>query len=153
MNTVTIIWLAVAVVMAILEAATTQLVSIWFAIGGAAACVTSLFTDSIWIQVIVFVAVSAVALLATRPLAKRMKAKKAEPTNADRNIGREGVVITAIDNTAALGQVRVGTTIWTARSADGSPIPEGSRVTVTAIEGVKLICLPLEGKGDRVSGG
>jgi len=145
MDTMTIVWLVVAVVMAIIEASTAQLVSIWFSIGGAAACVTSIITDNILIQVIVFVAVCAVALIATRPIAKRLKEKKAEPTNADRYVGREGVVITAIDNTAARGQVRVDSSVWTARSADGSPIPEGTRVTVTAIEGVKLICRPAEG--------
>ena len=142
MQTMTIIWLAIAVVMAAVEAATTQLVSIWFAIGGVAACITSLFTDTVWIQLIVFAAVSAAALVLTRPIARKLKEKKLEPTNRDRCIGREGVVITAIDNDAAKGQVRVGTSVWTARSRDGSPIPEGTKVTVTAIEGVKLIVKP-----------
>lgn len=143
MNTMTLIWLGIAILAAAVEAATAQLVSIWFAIGGTAACITSLFVDTIWIQVIVFVAVSAVALVATRPIARRLKEKKAEPTNADRNIGKEGAVITAIDNLAAAGQVKVGSSVWTARSQDGSVIPEGTRVTVTAIEGVKLIVKPI----------
>ena len=143
MDKMTIIWLAAAVLMAVVEAATTQLVSIWFAIGGVAACVTSLITDSVWIQIIVFVAVSAAALLLTRPLAKKMKNHKAEPTNSDRYLGKEGVVTAAIDNDAAAGQVRVGTSLWTARSADGSPISAGTKVTVTAIEGVKLMVKPL----------
>lgn len=145
MDTMTIVWLVVAVVMTILEASTVQLVSIWFAIGGAAACIASLITGNILIQVIVFVAVSAVALIVTRPMVKKLREKKAEPTNADRYVGREGVVVTAIDNTVARGQVRVDSSVWTARSADGSPIPEGTKVTVTAIEGVKLICTPAEG--------
>jgi membrane protein implicated in regulation of membrane protease activity len=143
METMTIIWLVLAVVMAVLEAATVQLVSIWFVIGSVAACVTSLITDSILIQAIVFVAVTAIALIATRPLVKKIRSKKAEPTNSDRYIGMEGVVTSAIDNLAAAGQVRVGGSVWTARSADDNPIPEGTRVTVTAIEGVKLIVKPL----------
>lgn len=143
MDTMTIIWLGVAVVMAVVEAATTQLVSIWFAIGAVAACITSLVTGMIWVQVIVFVAVSAAALLATRPLAKRLKEKKVEHTNSDRLIGMEGVIITAVDNDTAAGQARVSSSVWTARSADGKPIPEGTKVTVTAIEGVKLIVKPL----------
>lgn len=139
MDPVTYIWLGLAVLMAAAEAATPQLVSIWFALGAVAACITSLFTDSVWIQVIVFVAVSGVALILTRPLAAKLKEKKVEHTNSDRFVGQEGMVITAIDNDAAVGQVRVGSSVWTARSADGSPIPEGVKVTVTAIEGVKLI--------------
>lgn len=139
MDSITIIWLIVAVVMAVVEAATVQLVSVWFAIGAVAGCVTSLITPSIPIQLIVFAVVSAFALVITRPLVKRIKVKKAEATNSDRYIGQEAVVIQAIDNNAAKGMVRVGTTKWTARSADGSPIEEGATVTVTAIEGVKLI--------------
>lgn len=139
MDKMTIIWLGLAVLAAAVEAATPQLVSIWFAVGGVAACITSLFVDLIWIQIIVFVAVTGVALILTRPLAKKLREKNVAHTNSDRYVGQEGVVITAIDNDAAVGQVRVGSSVWTARSADGSPIPEGAKVTVTAIEGVKLI--------------
>ncbi len=139
MNTMTIIWLVLAVVMAVAEAATVQLVSIWFAIGSAAACITSLFTDNIIIQAVVFVTVTAIALAATRPIAKKLKAKKAEATNADRYIGKRAIVVTAIDNDKAEGMVKVDNQKWTARSENGEVIPEGSQVTVTAIEGVKLI--------------
>lgn len=139
MDNMTIIWLAVAIVMAIVEACTVQLVSIWFAIGAGAACISSLFTDSIIIQVVVFVVVSAIALAITRPLVKKMKQKKAEPTNADRYVGKNAVVITAIDNAKAEGMVKVDNEKWTARSVTGEVIPEGTSVTVTAIEGVKLM--------------
>lgn len=139
MDKMTIIWLALAVIMAIVEATTVQLVSIWFAIGGAAACVTSLITDNVVIQAAVFVAVSAIALAVTRPLVKKMKQRGAEPTNADRYIGKTAVVVTAIDNQNAEGMVKVDNQKWTARSESGEIIPEGATVTVTAIEGVKLI--------------
>ena len=139
MEQITIIWLAVAVVMAVIEAVTVQLVSIWFAIGAVAGCITSLFTPSLTIQLIVFAVVSALALIITRPVVKRIKVKKAEPTNSDKYIGRNAVVIETIDNASAKGQVKVGSSVWTARSQDGSPIKEGTSVTVTAIEGVKLI--------------
>lgn len=139
MDTMTIIWLVLAVLMAVVEACTVQLVSVWFAIGGAAACITSLITDNIIIQVAVFVGVSAIALIATRPLVKKIRKKGSEPTNADRYIGKTAVVITEIDNENASGMVKVDNQKWTARSAGGEKIPEGASVTVTAIEGVKLI--------------
>lgn len=142
MDKMTIFWLIFAVVMGILEACTVQLVSIWFAVGGVAACITSLFTDSIIIQVVVFVAVSAIALAATRPLVKKMKNRRSEPTNADRYIGKQAIVIQAIDNDKAQGMVKVDNEKWTARSADGQTLSEGASVTVTAIEGVKLIVTP-----------
>ena len=139
MSQVTIIWLVVAVIMAIIEASTVQLVSIWFAVGAVAGCITSLFTENLSIQLIVFAVVSALALIITRPLVKRIKVKKAEATNADRTIGKTGVVIETIDNAAAKGLIKVGNTTWSARSVDGKSIEKGASVTVAAIEGVKLM--------------
>lgn len=154
MDSMTVFWLALAVVMAVLEAVTVQLVSIWFVVGGLAACITSLLTDSLLIQVAVFIGATALALVITRPLVRRLKDKKAEPTNADRYVGKTAVVLSAIDNGRAEGMVKVDNQKWTARSADGRPIEAGASVTVTAIEGVKLIVVPSpreEGvaKGDR----
>ena len=143
MDKMTIIWLVIAVVMAVVEASTVQLVSVWFAVGAVAACITSLFTQSIPIQIVVFAAVTALALVITRPLVKKMKVKKAEATNSDKYIGREGVVTQAIDNNAAKGQVKIGSSVWTARSQNGQPVEEGALVTVTAIEGVKVIVKPV----------
>ena len=139
MDNMTIFWLILAVVMAVLEGVTVQLVSIWFCIGGAAACITSLFTDNIIIQAAVFVVVSGIALAVTRPLVRKMKRRGSEPTNADRYIGKTAVVVTAIDNEKAQGMVKVDNEKWTARSQSGEPIAEGTSVTVEAIEGVKLI--------------
>ena len=139
MSTMTIIWLVIAVVMGVTEACTVQLVSVWFAIGSAAACITSLFTDQIYIQVIVFVVVTAIALAVTRPLVKKLKRKRPEATNADRYIGKHGIVVQDIDNAHAKGMVKVDNEKWTARSADAQPIKQGESIIVTAIEGVKLI--------------
>ena len=139
MSQAVIIWLVVAVIMAVVEAVTVQLVSVWFAVGAVAGCITAIFTDNVSIQLIVFVAVSLVAMLITRPLVKRIKVKKAEATNSDKYIGKTAVVIEAIDNAAAKGQVKVGGTTWSARSVDGKQIEAGASVTVVAIEGVKLM--------------
>ena len=139
MDSMTIFWLIIAVAMAVLEAVTVQLVSVWFAIGAAAACIASVFTDSILIEVAVFVAVSAIALAITRPLVKKIKRRGAEATNADRYVGKTAVVITAVDNEKAQGMVKVDNQKWTARSVTGEIIPEGTVVTVDAIEGVKLM--------------
>ena len=139
MDNMTIFWLILAIAMAVLEGVTVQLVSIWFAIGSLAACITSLVTDNIIIEGIAFVAVTAIALAVTRPLVKRMKNRRAQATNSDRYIGKTAVVISAIDNEKAEGMVKVDNQKWTARSANGKPIEAGALVTVKAIEGVKLI--------------
>ena len=142
MSDMTVLWLVIAVLMAVIEATTVQMVSIWFALGALSACVTTLFTGDVATQIVVFVAVSGLALIVTRPMVKRIKVKKSEATNADRYIGKQGVVIDPIDNENAKGLVKVGTSTWSARSLDGQLIDKGKPVTVCAIEGVKLIVKP-----------
>ena len=93
----------------------------------------------LWLQWVLFVAVSAAALVCTRPLVKRLTGFGRQDTNAGRVVGQVAVVTQQIDNTAAVGQAKVLGNVWTARSARGTVIPEGSRVIVRAIEGVKII--------------
>jgi membrane protein implicated in regulation of membrane protease activity len=141
----TIIWLVLMLVLAFLEAATTQLVTIWFALGALVAMLASIFHAPLWLQVVLFAVVSAAALVLTRPLAKKLTKATKVPTNADRVIGRTGVVQDAVNNETAVGTILVDGAVWSARSADGSQIPSGARVTVERIEGVKCI-VSVEGK-------
>lgn len=134
-----IFWLVLAVVLGIIEATTPQLVSIWFAVGAVGGCITSLITDNIWVQIIVAVVITVVTLIATRPLAKRITTVKKTHTNSDRNIGKTAIVIADIDNVKAVGQVKVGYSIWSAKSADDKVIEKDTKVIVKAIEGAKLV--------------
>ena len=86
------IWIGFAVFMLICEALTSQLVSIWFVIGGICAAISCIFTDNILIQSSVFIIVSFVCLIFTRPLVKKITKKKIEHTNSDSLIGRMGLV-------------------------------------------------------------
>jgi membrane protein implicated in regulation of membrane protease activity len=78
-------------------------------------------------------------LIVTRPLVKKIMDFKKVDTNAGRYIGKNGVVITQINNTLGEGQVNVLGSVWTARSEDDSIIEIGENVRIKAIEGVKLI--------------
>ena len=123
----------------IAEAATVGLVSIWFVAGALAALIAVLLGAGIWVQLVAFVVVSAAALALTRPLVKKITAGRSVPTNADRVLGRTARVTETIDNDSASGAVYVDGKTWTARSADGSVLPAGSRVEIRRMEGVKLI--------------
>lgn len=136
---ITIVWLVLMLVLAFLEAATTQLVTIWFALGALAAMLASIFHAPLWLQVVLFAVISAAALILTRPLAKKLMKTDKVPTNADRVLQQTGIVQDAVDNTAATGTILVDGAVWSARSADGTPIPPGTQVTVERIEGVKCI--------------
>lgn len=133
------LWLAVIVVAAIIEALTAQLVSIWFVVGGVAGLIAYVCGAPFWLQLDLFVVVTALTLLVTRPFVKKLMHFKKVDTNADRYIGKDGIVITEINNTLGHGQVKVMGSVWTARSTDGSVIPAGANVLIHAIEGVKLI--------------
>ena len=134
-----IVWAVAIVVFGVLEGMTTQLVSIWFVLGAIAALIASLCSASFALQVIIFVAVTVITLIATRPIVKKRINTKVEKTNADRCIGESAVVTEEINNLEAKGQVKTDGKIWTARSSDGSIIPENTVVTVERIDGVKLI--------------
>ena len=125
-----------------LEAATAQLVSIWFAGGGLAGLIAHVLHAPFWLQVIAAAVATLILLLATRPLVRRFLRGKETRTNADRVVGRTAVVTEPIDNVLAKGRVSVLGSDWTARSLDGGAIPAGAQVRVERIEGVKLIVSP-----------
>lgn len=132
-------WIALTVVLILIEAATTQLLTIWFAVGAFAAFISSFFNLNFVWQAVIFTVVSVGSLLATRPLVKKFIKAKIEPTNADRYIGKDAVVIETIDNNEATGLVKVGGNIWTARSLNDEIIEKDALVKVEKIEGVKLM--------------
>lgn len=146
-----IIWLILMVVFLVVEGLTVSMVSIWFALGALAATLLALAVDNIWVQIAVFLAVSAVCLAALRPLSRKWLTGRKQPTNADRVIGAECLVCEAIDNLAGTGAVQVCGQTWTARSADGSPIAVGSRVQILRIEGVKLFVQPADVPAETAS--
>lgn len=137
--TMLLFWIIALVVLIIVEAVTAQMVTIWFAAGAAGAIVAERLGAEVWLQWVVFVAVSAVALIATRPLVKKLTKTKVQPTNADRCIGQTAIVTEEINNVEGKGQVHVNGVTWTARSLDGTVFKKDERVTVERIDGVKLI--------------
>ena len=90
---VPILWLVAIVLLIVLEAVTYQLVAIWFALGAAAALIASLLDASGTVQIVVFVAVSVISLIASRPLAEKIQAAPKEKTNAHRIVGQNARVI------------------------------------------------------------
>lgn len=133
-------WVAALVVFLIVEAVTAGLVSIWFVFGSLVALICAALGAAVWLQIFWFVIVSVATLVLTRPLVKRYVDSRSVATNADRSIGRAAVVTERIDNLAATGAVKLDGVVWTARSTDDAvAIESGERVTVRAIEGVKLI--------------
>lgn len=145
----TIYWLIAAVAFLILEALTMGLTSIWFAGGALVGAVVAACKLPLAVQIVVFLLVSVLLFLTTRPLARRFLNSRTVKTNADSLIGETCIVTQTIDNLRAEGQVRIRGQVWTARSVtDDQKIAVDELVQVEAISGVKLIVKPAKKDAD-----
>lgn len=136
-----IYWLILFIVLLVIEIITLGLTTIWFAGGALTAFVLSMLGVSLVLQWAVFCAASLILLFATRPWAVRyFNNQKKEKTNVDSLIGKTAVVTSEIRNLEGKGEVFVNGLTWTARTEEDSlVIKENTHVTVTAVQGVKLI--------------
>lgn len=142
MLSLSLLWLLAAIALVVVEGLTFNLVTIWFAIGSAAALIVSLVTSSFQVQFLVFVAVSLVCLLAFRPLAARLKSPP-EATNGDRNVGRTATVLTPLSPDAT-GRVRLDGVDWNARTVGGATLQPGQTCRVVDIQSTLLFVEPQE---------
>ena len=101
-----------------------------------------LFRSPIWLQVVLFFAVSGALLLALRPFVKKYVNPKHIATNADMVIDREAYLTETVDNLRGTGALKLDGKEWTARSTDDTVLAEGTLVKVVKIEGVKLFVEP-----------
>lgn len=134
-----VLWIIFLVAMLILEACTTNLVSIWFAAGALGAIAAEYMGAELVWQLVTFVAVSALTLIIARPFIKKYRNTKTVATNADRLIGETGIVTDDIESSKFAGQVNVVGREWSAVTADKSELAAGTKVKVKAISGVKLV--------------
>lgn len=139
METTSICWLAVFVLLIVIELATMGLTTIWFAGGAVAGFIASMLGANVVIQAVVFFVVSIVLLIFTRPFAVRYVNSNKTKTNIDGLIGQEALVLEEINNIRETGCARLEGKEWTARSVDDTVIPADTVVIVERIEGVKLI--------------
>lgn len=134
-----ITWLVVLAVLLVIEAVTAGLTTIWFAGGALVAAVSAYFDAGLLFQIGIFLAVSIVLLIFTRPLAVKYMSKDLEKTNVNSLIGKKAVVTREINNLAQTGQVRINDVEWMARAfSDEEKITENSVVVIEEIHGVTL---------------
>lgn len=133
-----IFWVIVAAITLIVEIVSLGLTSIWFTGGAIVSAVIGYMGGPLWLQIVAFIAVSTILLVAMRPLAKKHLAIGEEKTNTDSMIGRTEKILVEVDNNAGTGMLKIGDVEWRAVSDDGSVIPEGTLVIIERIEGTKL---------------
>lgn len=141
------LWLALFILLLIIEIATMGLTTIWFAGGALAAFIAGLLGCSLAVQIILFLVVSILLFVFTRPVAVKYFNKDRQKTNADRLVGQEAIVTEDIYTLQAHGTVEVNGQEWSAKTkeADGR-ISKGEVVVIEEIQGVKLIVRKKEGQ-------
>lgn len=143
MDSMVIFWLVVLIACIVIEALTMGLTTVWFAGGALVALFVAVLHGEIWLQIVLFLAVSLLMLFFTRPIAVKYFNKDRVKTNAESLVGKTAVVTADIDNIQGMGQAVVGGQEWSARSYDeGIRILAGTVVEIVAINGVKLLVKP-----------
>lgn len=131
-----IFWLIVVIIITVVEVNTYQLVAVWFAVGGLAGLLASIFHAGILVQMLIFTLTSLVCLAATRPLVTKVLKVNKVKTNFDRILGTTAVAITQI-TPEQKGRIMVDGLDWSASSL--STIEKGEKVLVLKVEGVTAL--------------
>lgn len=140
-----VIWLILLVISLIIEAATMGLTTVWCAVGCLVGIILDLCHVDVMIQIIAMIVVTVISFIVCiiwiKPMVDARRMGKIQPTNADRVIGHEGVVIKTIDPVAGKGQIKVDGQIWSAKCEVS--VEEGKKVRVLSLEGVKAVVEPI----------
>ena len=132
------IWVALTIIFSLIEIFTLGLTTVWFALAALVLVFLSFLPIPLVYQIIIFLAISAVLLIFTRPVAvKKLKAGR-EKTNVDSLVGKHALVTKQIGEFDR-GEVKLNGQIWTARSENDTKINEGTKCEVVRIEGVHAI--------------
>lgn len=138
------LWLLTAGLFLIIEIFTTGFLVFWFAVGALIAMIASFFIANMYVQMTVFLISSTILLFATRGFAESVqKNTPTIQTNVYSLEGKTGKVIEDIVPVDGTGKVKIEGEVWTAKSFNDMPIPNGTNVQIERIEGVKVIVKPI----------
>ena len=129
-------WLILFVILIILELCTINLTTIWFAFGALCSFVSSYFTNNLILQLIIFIVMTTLSLIFTKPIFDKYVKKKSEKTNLDMIIGKIGIAKTDIEPLKK-GRVYICGKEWMAVSDE--KIKKDEKVEALRIEGAKII--------------
>jgi membrane protein implicated in regulation of membrane protease activity len=117
---------------------TVEIISIYFTGGALVSMALSLFGVPLEWQILTFCVVSIILIIFTRPIVARYLKRNESKTNVDTLIGDVATVTKEILPDER-GEVKIKGQYWLAVSANNDIIELGSKVSILAIEGAKLI--------------
>lgn len=140
MNPEIIFWLIAIIVFVVAELITVGLLSIWFAAGALVAMIVAMCHGGIILQIIAFLVVSILLLVATKPWAKKFINSRTQKTNVDSVVGQRSLITERVSNLDQTGKTVLAGQEWTVRSVDDNvTFEEGELVEVVRVSGVKLL--------------
>ena len=135
-------WLSIAVLFTVIEVCSFGLTTIWFALGGIIMIFVSFLPIPFPWQILIFLVISTLLLIFTRPIAiKKLKVGK-EKTNTDEIIGKTALVVKEITKFEK-GEVKIKGIVWAAETANGENISVGTECIIESVHGVTLTVSPL----------
>lgn len=136
----TMMWLAIMIILIVIEIVTVGLTTIWFAGGALVAMLASVMGADRMVQWILFLVVSFGMLIFTRPFAMKYINSKHVKTNYEEIIGKIVKITEDVNNINGTGTAIVNGQEWTVRTgSDDLVITKGKLAKVINISGVKLI--------------
>jgi membrane protein implicated in regulation of membrane protease activity len=134
-----VIWIIISAAALVIDIATSAFLFMWFTVGGIAAIMALIFDANIAVQVIIFIAVSAVSMALGYPLVKKTlkTTVKKTPTMEESYIGRE---LTVDEDLVETARVKINGIYWTIKNI-GEPVKKGDKVKITGLEGNKLVVM------------
>ena len=142
-------WLGAALLLAVVEILSVDLVLIMFAAGALVATGLALLDTPLWVQIAGFAVTSTLLLVALRPYLLRHLRQRVPlvETNSAAHVGRVAVAVTPV--TERGGRVKLAGEVWTARTDDRGGIDTGDEVSVLRIDGATAVVTRLHDAGHR----
>ncbi|MBO5310241.1 MAG: NfeD family protein [Clostridia bacterium] len=130
------VWTIIIAAALLVEFFTMQMVSIWFAVGGAFGLVLSLIGGiGLEVQIIVSAIVALISIVFLRKFALKFLHKSADKSDAGTLVGKTAEVVEEISPEKA-GAVKLNGVLWTATSEETLGI--GAKVKIIDVLGNKL---------------
>ena len=129
------VWVAVTIICVVIESLTLSLTTIWLGISSFVLVFLAFTPIPFGAQLFIFVVLSLVLLIFTRPVVKKKLNQRKIATNYERIIGQIALVtkkITALDK----GSVKINGMEWTAAVKEDITLEEGSKCIIEEIAGV-----------------
>lgn len=131
-------WIVLGVILSVAEILTPTFFIFWFGLGAFAAAIVAVWGGTI-VQIATFVVSSAVLVILSRPIAKKLAGEPSRKIHVDDIVGKEAMVYETIDNLKGRGVVKVNGDLWRAVSSKDEVIERGEKVRIIKVEGAHVV--------------